>query len=303
MDVLWCAVLVACAWLYRILQRVEARNREALQRVEARNHEALQRVEARNREELQRVEARNREELAVLRSRSNRLLSLDALASARRSVFMLSLTDSDDPVGAGVFFERGRAVTAAHNLPALRVECVFGSFGTDSASEAPRRFGLRVVSRDDELDVAVLVCECAYVHPHFLTPFHGKPSMLTGETMVLCAFQLALREDLPDFDACMGVMPACGIKVSAAQRHVAYSCTTWAGDSGGALLLHDGELVGIHLALVNALHDTLERKLAVDEQLDSVEASLNELVRGVSNGCVALLASHFPRHEATDAVQ
>jgi hypothetical protein len=26
-----------------------------------------------------------------------------------------------------------------------------------------------------------------------------------------------------------------------------------------------------------------------------VEASLDELIRGVSNGCIALLASHIPR--------
>ena len=89
-------------------------------------------------------------------------------------------------------------------------------------------------------------------------------------------------------------MPAVGIKVSAAQHHLAYSCTTWGGDSGGALLLHDGQLVGIHLALVNALHETIDRKVAVEDGLDSVEESLNELLRGVSNGCVALLASQFP---------
>ena len=107
MEVLWLVVVVAFAWMYRILQRVEARNREELQRVEARNREELQRVEARNREE----EARNREEIAVLRSRSNRLLSLDALESARRSVFMLSLESSGaQPVGVGVFYQRGRAV-------------------------------------------------------------------------------------------------------------------------------------------------------------------------------------------------
>jgi hypothetical protein len=225
MDVVWCAFLVAFAWLYRVLQGVEARHREALQRMEARSREALQREEA-----------RSREELAALCSRSHRFLSLDALERARRSVFMLSLTDSANPewVGVGVFFERGRAVTAARNLAALRSECVFGSFGASSASDAPPLFRLRVASRDDALDVAVLVCEGAYAHPHFLTPFRGAPSTLAGETMVLCAFQLALRHDLPDFDACMGVMPACGIKVSAAKRHVTYTCASWAGDSGGA---------------------------------------------------------------------
>jgi hypothetical protein len=291
MEVLWLVVVVAFAWMYRILQRVEARNREELQRVEARNREE----EARNREE----EARNREEIAVLRSRSNRLLSLDALESARRSVFMLSLESSGaQPVGVGVFYQRGQAVTAAHNLQhaAPRAQFVYGAFGKRAGgTDVPPLFRLRVVSRDDELDVAVLVCDNAYVHPHFLTPFQGSPDKLVGETMALCAFQLALREDLPDFDACLGVMPACAIKVSAMSRHVAYSCTTWSGDSGGALLMHDGQLVGIHLALVNALHETLDRKLDVDERLDSVEASLDELIRGVSNGCIALLASHIPR--------
>ena len=150
MEVLWLVVVVAFAWMYRILQRVEARNREE---------------EARNREEL----ARNREEIAVLRSRSNRLLSLDALESARRSVFMLSLESSGaQPVGVGVFYQRGQAVTAAHNLQhaAPRAQFVYGAFGKRAGgTDVPPLFRLRVVSRDDELDVAVLVCDNAYRIP------------------------------------------------------------------------------------------------------------------------------------------
>ena len=270
MDVGWCLVVLvmvsALAWLFRFVA-----------------------YERRRLEEL-------RQELSQLRSRAGRLISLDALATARRSVFMLSLSCEEEPVGVGVFIAAGKAVTAAHNLSSSTLS-VFGSFGPGDASGAPARgFHLRVVARDDDLDVAVLECDSSYVHQHFLSPFEGAPDMLVGESMALCAFQLALKEDLPEFHASLGVMPAVGMKVSSAKRHVVYSCATLGGDSGGALLLHDGQLVGIHLALVNALHEALDRKLAVNERLDSVEASLDELVRGVSNGCIALLASQFPKH-------
>ena len=236
-------------------------------------------------------------ELAKLRMQTGRgrLISLDALKKTRNSVFMLSMSRNEEPVGVGVFCAAGKAVTAAHNLGFRRTTSVFGCFGPGDTSGAPAEgFRLRVVSRDDELDIAVLECDRSYVHSHFLELFRGNPDILVGESMALCAFQLALREDVPEFHACLGVMPAVGIKISSAERHVVYACNTWGGNSGGALLMYDGQLVGIHLALVNALRETLERKLVVEERLDSVEASLNEVVRGVSSGCVALLASQFP---------
>ena len=279
MDVGWCIFLgfsLAFAWLLRFVVCLKEQTRAELSILRLR-------------------EEQTREELVLLRSRAGRLVSVEALAKARRSVFTISPSHHEAPVGVGVFVAAGKAVTAAHNLSSPTPSSVFCSFGPADTSGAPAEgFRLRVVSRDDELDLAVLECEGSYVHQHFLSPMEGSPDRLVGESMALCAFQLALREDLPEFDASLGVMPAVGIKVSSAARHVVYSCSAWGGDSGGALLLHDGELVGIHLALVNALHETLDRKLDVEERLDSVEASLNELVRGVSNGCVALLASQFP---------
>ena len=77
-------------------------------------------------------------------------------------------------------------------------------------------------------------------------------------------------------------MSASGCQLSPLQRHLLYSCTTWAGDSGGALLMHadDGRLVGIHLEFVNALREELERKTVVEDRLTNVEESLKELVKG-----------------------
>ena len=116
--------------------------------------------------------------------------------------------------------------------------------------------------------------------------------MPSGTTLALCAFQTAIQEHAPEFGCRMGVMPATAVRVSPHERHLLYACTTYAGDSGGALLMHDGQLVGIHLEFVNALRENLARKVDVTERLTDVEESLDELMAGAGQGtCVALLAT------------
>jgi hypothetical protein len=257
---------------------------------------------ARYREELascREVLAHYREELArrcelLSCLRTHRLISVKALKRAQRSVFMLSHASKGDPVGVAVFFERGRAVTAANNLRGSSSGYVYGAFGRDAERAAPPEFRLRVVLRDEALDVAVLVCDSAYVHQHYLTPYRGPLNSLAGETMVLAAFQLGLVRAVPHmFDASLGVMPASAVRISATKRHLAYSSSIFDGDCGGALLLYNGQLVGIHVVLVSALREVLQRKLVIEERLSSVDESLNALIRGMSDGCVAVLASQF----------
>jgi hypothetical protein len=130
-------------------------------------------------------------------------------------------------------------------------------------------------------------------YPHFLECCQSLPADVPGgTTLALCAFQTAVQEHAPEFGCRMGVMPATAVRVSPHGRHLLYACTTYAGDSGGALLMHDGQLVGIHLDFVNALREHLSRQGSVAERLTDAEESLDALMTGAGQGtCVALLAT------------
>jgi V8-like Glu-specific endopeptidase len=91
----------------------------------------------------------------------------------------------------------------------------------------------------------------------------------------------------------MGVMPANAVKLSREMHHLLYTSNTWPGDSGGALVMYNGELVALHLAGVNALKEQLERKRGLQERISAVEESLESAARSMANGCIALLAHVF----------
>ncbi|EEY68342.1 uncharacterized protein PITG_04781 [Phytophthora infestans T30-4] len=65
-------------------------------------------------------------------------------------------------------------------------------------------------------------------------------------------------------------------------------------DSGAALLIKDGFLVGIHLETINALREEMDRKKTVKDRLNDVEESLDNIARsGLAQGCSGLLAHEF----------
>jgi len=116
--------------------------------------------------------------------------------------------------------------------------------------------------------------------------------------MALCSFQVALEADLgADFEgtSCsLGVFRASLSKLSAHKTHALYQSLSWPGNSGASLLLHDGLLVGIHLALVNDLELTFDQEQSLEDYVDALASSVRQLVAGTSHGCVALLAHAFP---------
>ena len=229
---------------------------------------------------------------AAAPSRGVRLLSVEALQLARRCVFTVALSRRGAAVGVGVFFKPGGAVTANHNFPdTARVGQVVYGVVHDVSAGGQTYLELRITQRNAALDCAFLSCP-EYSNDH-LPPFTGELSTLQSMGMVVCTFKLAVEEDLPEFVRSMAVMPAFGVDVGKHGRHLVYTSTTWAGDSGSALLLHDGELVGIHLAVVNSVRESLRMKTDFEERLDDLESSVNDLIRGVAQGCIALLASTF----------
>jgi len=116
---------------------------------------------------------------------------------------------------------------------------------------------------------------------------------------VLASFRIGIDEYQPMFQKELGFCPVNCITLSHSRRHLFYSCPTFAGDSGSALIIEDGCLVGIHLETINALREHIERQKVIKDRLSDVEESLdNLLAAGLAQGCSALLA-----HQFADAVK
>ena len=81
--------------------------------------------------------------------------------------------------------------------------------------------------------------------------------------------------------------------MSKKKNHATYTAPTWSGDSGAALVMKNGKVVGIHVEGVNAAKELIAQKESVDERLTDVELSLASLVKNTAAGAVALLAAAF----------
>ena len=78
-------------------------------------------------------------------------------------------------------------------------------------------------------------------------------------------------------------------------NHLVYTSPYAApGDSGGALLLEDGRVVGIHVEGINNLKERFRRKKEVEDRLTAVEMSIDAAIASISQGSVALLGKSFP---------
>ncbi len=225
------------------------------------------------------------------------MLSVEALRLVKQAAFIILSTpsssgsDVSDPatsprsqyIGVGVFVTAITAVTVAHNLNGADTVMVY-------FPESRERVKLDVVRRNEEYDYAVL--RCTEHRPH-LQLYTGPNADLVGEGLAMCAFQIGILEELPEFSTSMGVMPANGVKLSKHGHHLVYASSTWPGDSGAALVMYDGRLVGLHVAGVNSLQEKFDRMHSMEARLTAVEDSLESAARSVATGCVALLASVF----------
>jgi hypothetical protein len=151
---------------------------------------------------------------------------------------------------------------------------------------------VQIVVRDSELDFAILKSS----NPRaFIPPWTGNPVNLRGAcNLVLASFRIGIDAYQPMFQKELGFCPVNCITLSHSRRHLFYSCPTFAGDSGAALVIEDGCLVGIHIETINALREQIDRKKLIKDRLSSVEESLdNILAAGLAQGCSALLAHQF----------
>ena len=223
---------------------------------------------------------------------SLRTVSTGTLGKLRHSAFLVKESRTDNKgIGVGVFIGPNRAVTADHILLDDQAR-VYAAM-----PEISKVLILQVVKRVKQLVYAILSCEDEH---DFLESYEGDPASLPGTQLALCTFSVGVAEDLDDdeladkFAPGIGVMPASGVKLSKHNHFLVYTSTTWPGDSGGALVMHDGKLVGLHLDGVNHLKELVEYESAdLPTRVGQLEASVKDVIRSVANGCVAVLASSF----------
>lgn len=243
-----------------------------------------------------------KEEMRFMIGDSRRVVSVEALDQLRRSVFFIRVDGrSSEGTGVGVFVGPKTAVTANHCLPKkakkgsfvyARVPKFKASDSTLSMSE-DESIRLKVVERYENHDYAVLSYEKAHAH---LSVYTGDANVLIGQTLGMCAYQFGIQGELKDEFPCasLGVMPAQGIKLSANQDFLVYTSQTWPGDSGGALVMQGGELVGLHLDGVNHIKELAEHEDGdLENRVSALEASVKDAIASVSTGCVAVLARKF----------
>lgn len=68
----------------------------------------------------------------------------------------------------------------------------------------------------------------------------------TGKQCILAAFQIGIQDDLQYLDPSLSVGVFRGEIAKLYPRHFVYQCPTFAGDSGGAVVLKNGRVIGIH---------------------------------------------------------
>lgn len=245
-------------------------------------------------------------------SLGGRIISEPALEVLRSSVFLLlshvsgsgmsttgsgssseaggSSIDSSRCGGVGVCVSERQAITGAHNLDGSDVGDSVKVFFPASRQQLQ----LKVVVKNTELDYAVLSATGDMLFSTYPPLYGGPSSSLVGKQLAMCAFQLGVRDELSQWSSSsVGVMPATGVKLSRHEHHLLYTADTWPGDSGGALVVYSGELVGLHMCGVNALKEKFQQMRSLDERVTAVEESLESAARSVASGCIALLANAF----------
>ncbi|OWY99413.1 Crinkler (CRN) [Phytophthora megakarya] len=190
-------------------------------------------------------------------------------------------------VGIGVFFTATLAVTCDHNLTEQNT---VGS--SVSLALKDEMVDVVVVARNAELDFAILKSS----KPRsFIAPWNGRTDDLELRSdLVLASFRLGINEYQELYKGKLGFAPAACIVISSHGRHIMFSCPTYAGDSGAALIVIDGCLVGIHQVTINVLREVIGRKKLIKDRLNDVEESLDNMARSrLVQGCLGLLVHEF----------
>ena len=187
----------------------------------------------------------------------------------------------------------------AHRVSCLEQVCVQATLQVctplhpcPSSAETGVTSRVTLVQRSEKLDFAML--EAATDHLFIAL---SKCKDMRGRQLVLASFRFGVAEYGRMFGNRLGFCPAPGIVTSPHGNHLLHHCKISAGDSGGALLLKDGKLVGLHMEVADVVRERLERtELDLKGRLSEVKESVAAtavLSGGFGQGAVALLIKAF----------
>lgn len=196
------------------------------------------------------------------------------------------------PIGAGFAVSKKTVYSVSHNFVeptiGMEVTCYFGK-----PNEKIIR-NLRIASVDTQLDY----CRLEMVgNDSFLDFLETAPDPLkAGKQCILAAFQIGIQDDLQELDPSLSVGIFQGSIAKLYPRHFVYQCPTFAGDSGGAIVLKNGRVIGIHQETVIQARERIQygEDLDTDSRLESVEASVDDLIKSVSSGSIGLQLLAIP---------
>jgi len=198
--------------------------------------------------------------------------------------------EENKPIGAGFAVSSTTAYSVAHNFveptPGAEVLC---HFGKPHQSVMRRLIISEVDSRLDYCILKTIAGEAPLPNSLEVSTAPLNP----GKNCILAAFQIGIQDDLKDLDPDLSVGVFKGEISKLYPRHFVYQCPSFAGDSGGAVVLKDGKVIGIHQETVIQARERIEKgeDIDADARLESVEASIDELLRSLSSGSIGLQLS------------
>lgn len=211
-----------------------------------------------------------------------------------KSVFFLTDDGRASGKALGVGFcvgNKNKAITSYHNLTTPQVGTrVRGFFGAPYIGQF---LDMEITYESATLDFVVLqIISSSF--PHKSLPV-CKIIPTRGTDCILVAFQISLVEQLiPDITTHHSVGVYRGAVVRVHNQHFAYDAPSFSGDSGGAVIVQGGQVIGMHIETINQAREHVQRASStVNGHLNDVEASVDSLTQGLSSGCIALKAASF----------
>ena len=219
-------------------------------------------------------------------------MSEEVIARIENSVCVL--VENGKNFGSGFAVSSKSVLTAAHHWEegddedaarfvvsvGDRVQCIHGK------PSANRRYNLQVVKLDQHLDYCILEVIGDTLSEWLETDV--SPNLKLTTPVFLASYQIGIQQHLDTYNMGVSLGIANGIVMRRSNRHMVHSCSAFKGDSGGAIVISNGKVIGLHLASVNEAKHLLDMN---EIDFGSVAESINQLCDAQASGSIALLVS------------
>ncbi|KAL3928537.1 MAG: hypothetical protein SGBAC_012609 [Bacillariaceae sp.] len=222
------------------------------------------------------------------------ILGAETIEKLKSAVFYF-VDKARKPIGTGFFVSPNIAISAAHtftdstNIGSQRT----GYFGKPYSGKT---CSLVVDFIDKPNDFVVFkIQEGAEDSSEYLDSAVEIPEI--SDECFMVAYQIGIHEEVKEMGKELSVGAFQGTVVKTHGRHFVYSCPSFAGDSGGAIIFSGGQVFGMHIETVNQALErrrlgSLDEKAATTEELAqhvaSVEQSIDSLIASLSSGAIGI---------------